>query len=752
MTTFPSRSIPGCCGVLVLLALTIGCQSKQAKESDSDSVASSTASGSAAIAERKTAAAELDEITASQLATRSSSPDGVRRFVELDASTTGIDFVNAWQLDETTSDAFATSYIANGVAIGDYDGDGRPDVYVARQQDGGRLYRNLGDLKFEDVTTTVGIDPANMWSVGGTFVDVNSDGKLDLYVYGYGCPNRLYINEGDKFTERAGEFGLDYNGASVSAAFADYDLDGDLDMYLVTNKLDGHRAKPLPNESKIQADQNGRATLNPKFREAFFLMNHPDRGVIAEPGGEFDHLYRNDGDKFVDVSKESKIGEIPFMGLSANWWDYNNDGLPDLYVANDFKGSDHLYRNNGVNHLGQVTFTDMLEISLPHTPWFSMGSDYSDVNNDGLLDYMATDMAGTNHYRDKLSMGAMSGPDSTAWFLNWPEPPQYVRNCLYLNTGTDRFMEIAFLAGLARTDWTWTVKFDDLDNDGWEDVFFTNGMSRDWYNGDLKDQIREQKITKDQAIEFWAAQDVFRLENRAYRNLGDLKFEDVSTGWGLDHFGVSTGAASGDLDGDGDLDLVVNGFDEPLRVYRNDLARGNSIQLKLVGADSNNDGVGAHVSLKIDDQQPPQTRLLGAGRGFMSSSEMMVHFGVGDAEKVQQVTVRWPSGIEQTFENLDANKRYTIVERGDIQPPQFNSNRNRSTLFSSLRSLDAGQHVEKTYDDFAREPLLPNRHSQLGPGIAWTDVNGDGHEDCYIGQAAGGVGKLMLGDRRRCRR
>ncbi|MGI9515562.1 MAG: FG-GAP-like repeat-containing protein, partial [Pirellulaceae bacterium] len=609
----------------------------------------------------------------------------------------------------------------------------------------GRLYRNLGDMKFEDVTSQVGIDPANMWSVGAAFVDLNSDGQLDLYVYGYGCPNRLYINQGGKFTERAAEYGLDYDGASVCAAFADYDLDGDLDLYLVTNKLDGYRANPLPNEEKIIADAGGRPRLNPKFREAYFLMNHPDRGVIAEPGGEFDHLYRNDNGKFTDVSHETKIGAIPHMGLSANWWDYNNDGLPDLYVANDFKGSDHLYRNNGVNSEGRVTFTDMLKVSLPHTPWFSMGSDYSDVNNDGLMDYIATDMAGTNHYRDKLSMGAMSGPESTAWFLNWPDPPQYVRNCLYLNTGTDRFMEIAFLAGLARTDWTWTVKFDDLDNDGWEDVYFTNGMSRDWYNGDLKDQIRAERITKDQAIDFWARQDVFRLENRAYRNLGDLKFDDVSTAWGLDHFGVSTGAASGDLDGDGDLDLVVNGFDEPVRVYRNDLAQGNALQLELVGADSNNAGIGARISLQTSDGRTMQTRMLGANRGFMSSSEPIVHFGVGEVESIQQVTVHWPSGIEQTFENLETNRRYTIVEKGEADPATSMASRS-STLFSPLRSLTGMQHVEKTYDDFAREPLLPNRHSQLGPGIAWADVNGDGNEDCYIGQAAGGAGKLMLGD------
>jgi hypothetical protein len=188
------------------------------------------------------------------------------------------------------------------------------------------------------------------------------------------------------------------------------------------------------------------------------------------PAGQFDHLYRNDNGHYVDVSMESGIGEFPYYGLSAIWWDYNDDGWPDLYVANDYMGPDHLFRNNGLDDNGVITFTDVVDETLPHTPWFSMGSDYADINNDGRIDFLASDMAGSNHYRDKLSMGSMSGPNSDAWFLNFPNPPQYMRNALYLNTGTDRFMEVAYLTGLAKTDWTWTVKFGDLDNDGFEDV------------------------------------------------------------------------------------------------------------------------------------------------------------------------------------------------------------------------------------------------------------------------------------------
>ena len=732
--SFRYLSVALLCGLMLTF---VGCIAKKGDDNDTDTEGSS--SGDVTSADREAAIADLPIITNTPF----ERGDATGKFAELDPEMTGLEYFNEWEINEKNGDAFATSFIANGVAIGDYDGDDKPDVFVAGQKNGGRLFRNLGKMKFEDVTEKVGINPDDMWSVGAAFVDLNNDGHLDLYVYGYGCPNRLYLGDGAKFTECAKQYGLDYNGASVCASFADYDLDGDLDIYLVTNRLDGKRAKKLPDEPIQFQNGRGNITLNPKFRESFFLMPHPERGIINEPGGEFDHLYRNDGDKFVDVSQETRIGQIAHMGLSANWWDYNDDGLPDLYVANDFKGADLLYRNNGKNHLGEYTFTNVLVQSMPHTPWFSMGSDISDVNNDGRIDYLASDMAGTNHYRDKLSMGGMSGPDSNAWFLNWPTPPQYVRNSLYLNSGTDRFMEVAFLANLAKTDWTWTVKFDDFDNDGWEDVYFTNGMSRDWYNGDYKDQIREQEIGRSEAVKFWQDTPVYALENRAYRNNGELAFEDIGAQWGLDHLGVSTGAATGDLDGDGDLDIVVNGFNEPVRIYENNVSSGNAIRIKLIGGKSNFEGIGARIDVKVNDQQPKQMRMLTANRGFMSSSQIVAHFGVGDAETIEAVTVRWPSGKTQTFTDLKCNQQYVIAEK-DQPSSQLTSSKKKKPLFSRTDALTRYRHVEVKYDDFKREPLLPNKHSQLGPGMAWADVNGDGRDDVYLGQGAGTPGMLLI--------
>ena len=518
-------------------------------------------------------------------------------------------------------------------------------------------------------------------------------------------------------------------------------------MYLVTNRLDPSRMEPVKG-SPTTSGPNG-LEIKPEYRERFYLLAHPDGEVKPEVGGEFDHLYRNDGDRFVDVSRESNIGEFAYLGLSANWWDFDNDGRLDLYVANDFKGPEMLYRNMGVNAAGQVTFSNMLSILVPHTPWFSMGSDFADINHDGLVDYFSSDMAGTTHYRDKLSMGAMSGPDSDAWFLNWPSPPQYMRNCVYLNTGLQRFMEVAALTGMASTDWTWTVKFDDFDNDGNDDVFITNGMSRDTNNGDLRDQVRNSQMSVEEQRDFWWNQPRFELENMAFRNLGDLKFEKVGPQWGLDHLGVSTGAATADFDGDGDLDIVVSGFDEPVRVYRNELNTGNNaIKFRFRGALSNRSGLGVRVDLVTDPEMPVQTKWLAASRGFASSSDLVMHFGTGQAENVQNVVVHWPSGLVQSFDNLQTNRLYTIVEKGEILSP-VSSDPTLATattppMFEASSEFRNVKHIERAFDDFAREPLLPNRHSRLGPGIAWGDVDGDGDEDFWFGQAAGMAGQLFL--------
>ena len=407
----------------------------------------------------------LPNIKAVPFAARGEQPRE-RLFEQLDAKQIGIDFVHKWNdlLGENRNTA-----TGSGVAMGDYDGDGRVDVFLPRTTDGGRLFRNLGGFRFEDATDQAGIGPGTgRWTLGATFVDIDNDSDLDLYVCGYGCPNHLYINRGDgTFEERAEEFGLAFRGSSIMMAFADYDLDGDLDGYLVTN----HMPPPKEIEYRLEFDQRGVPRVPSEYQEyhGLLLMPEGDYGVIEV--GQRDHFYRNNGDgTFTEVTHEAGFSGND-KGLAATWWDYNADGHPDIYVANDFYAPDRLYRNNG-----DGTFTDVAAEVLPHTPWFSMGCDVGDINNDGLFDFLGTDMSERSVYRSKVAMNDMY---KDGWFLERPIPRQYMRNVVFLNTGVGRVLEIAHLVGLESTGWTWSPRLVDLDQDGRLDVHITNGMTTD---------------------------------------------------------------------------------------------------------------------------------------------------------------------------------------------------------------------------------------------------------------------------------
>ncbi len=580
--------------------------------------------------------------------------------------------------------------IGTGVAIGDYDGDGRPDIFVVSKTESCRLFRNLGQWKFEDVTAKAGVgdlgDAAAIWKQGATFADVNNDGRLDLYVCRFGAPNLLYLNHGDgTFKEEAAARGLAVNDASVVGAFCDYDRDGWLDVYVVTNLLDG----------------------------------------VAHPNGQRDYLFHNNGDgTFTNVTAKAGLtGEA--QGHSVTWWDYDEDGWPDLYVANDFSAPDQLWHNNG-----DGTFTEVIDAVAPHTPFSAMGSDFGDVNNDGRIDLLAADMAATTHLKDQRGMANMR--DQATELPDDGRPvPQLLRNALYLATGTPHFQEAACLAGLAATDWTWAVRFEDLDNDGRLDLFVTNGMHREAHNVDLLGRVMLAENAA-QKTQIEKSTPVLNETHLAFRNLGDLKFEEVGAKWGLNDKGVAFGAAFGDLDGDGDLDLVYTNYQKEATVLRNDSITGHRVIFSLRGTASNRFGVGAVV--RIETAAGPQVRSLGIARGLLSSSEPILHFGLGEENIIPRVEITWPSGRRQVLHDLPADRRYTITEPAvDNAPPVLAPSAQFTETGAAANPNLAWAVREGKVDELSQQSLLPFRQNRHGPALAIGDVDGDGRDDLLVG-------------------
>jgi hypothetical protein len=653
-----------------------------------------------------------------------------RLFARLDASRTGVDFAVPIDNSHPLKRLYVSGFVCGGVAIADVDDDGLSDVYLVSGPGQNRLYRNLGDFRFEDITDRAGVNGGDAWGVGAATIDIDNDGDLDIYVCNYDSPNLLFINNGDAtFRDEASRFGLDISDSSLMPAFCDYDCDGDLDCYLLTNQY--LRDGGLPENLQLIA-KGGQLHIPTEYHKYYSMQttgrNRGELQFIGRP----DRLLQNDGNEtFSDVAKQAGISAEPGHGLSATWWDYNGDGFCDLYVANDYQDQDHFYRNNG-----DGTFTDVVEHAVPHTTWFSMGADAGDINNDGLFDFLIADMSSTTHFGEKTTMGAMG---KHRWFLENARPPQYMRNALYLNTNTERFMEVAYLANLASSDWTWTVKLADLDNDGRLDVFFTNGMTRNLNDSDLPfvlgDQVGRNRW------ELYENLPAMKEQNVVFRNTGDLQFRDVSQAWGLDHVGMSFATAKGDLDGDGDLDLVVANLDEPVSIYRNQSTDGHRVVIRLRGRMSNRWGIGTVV--RAQTATGSQIRQLIPTRGYLACDEPSLHFGLGADAVVKNLTVQWPSGHRQAFANLPAGHVYTITEP-DGEPTARPAAAPQPTLFARSPVLAGARHRETKFDDYQRQPLLPSKLSQLGPGLACGDVDGDGDDDIYVCGAAGQSGMMYL--------
>ncbi|QEG23760.1 VCBS repeat-containing protein [Mariniblastus fucicola] len=714
--------------LLFLCIQFVGCDTAETKTKTADSIAESLMVNRNEPADYRSVSngftAISNDLAIRRLTVPSEGTNSGIKFTKITHS--GINFSNF--LDR--SKAFQYIETGSGVTIGDYDGDGLQDVYLCGTDIPNRLYRNLGGFKFEDVTFEAGVDGSiqrqDPWSSGASFADIDNDGDLDLYVCNMAAPNLLYINQGDgSFKEQTRIRKADYTGASKIANFGDYDRDGDLDFYLVTYQDAPSTVR------KMVARKNGKPYIAPEFLEHVALV---DGHQIK--AGELDRLYQNQGDgTFVEVSEAAGLKDYA-MGLGALWFDYDDDGWPDIYVSNDFRKSDRLYRNQG-----DGTFVDVLPETVRHTPWFSMGLDMGDINNDGLVDLITADMSGTSHYKQKMDMGAMS---DSAWFLKRGSPRQYMKNAVHINSGVGPFFEVAEMMGMSSTDWTWAIRLVDMDNDGKLDVFASNGHARDIMNSDLGDQF--DALKEEGSTEKWDALYLSipaREEpNLAFRNEGDLSFKPVSESSGLNHVGVSHGSAFGDLDGDGDLDLIVSNFYEPALVYRNDSDSGSRTLIDFRCGRNNFFGYGTKVEFWQGGLK--QTKVLSPVRGYISADAPVLHFASESSAPIEKVKVTWPDSTVQEFKDLDPDCHYRIFEsETSIAAPAEPYSKPLFVEVSGELQIDF-RHRENDFDDFAREPLLPFQPSRLGSAVAWADVNDDGFADLFCTGAAGQSGQLYM--------
>jgi hypothetical protein len=656
-----------------------------------------------------------------------------KRFQKIDPVKSGVSFSNVIKEDFTYNILnFEYLYNGGGVAIGDINNDNLPDLYFTGTFVPNKLYLNKGNMVFEDITQSAGVAAAEGFKTGVTMADVNSDGYLDIYVCRTSKEddgkknNLLFINnKNNTFTESAAQFGLSDNANSNHGNFFDYDLDGDLDLYLLNHRLG------FKDATKLRLKQNEMGQIH-RLTNPLTIF-------------ESDRLYRNDNGKYIDVSKKAGIDNSAF-GLSATVGDINKDGYPDIYVANDYVEPDYVYINNG-----DGTFKDEYSTSIRHSSQNTMGSDMADINNDGLLDVITLDMIAEDPARYKQLMNIMQ-LERYETLLKYGYGHQVSRNVLQINNGNGTFSEIGQLAGISNTDWSWSATFADFDNDGLKDLYIDNGYKRDVTDLDYmtftRDSIEKtggvnQKRYPDLEV-FLEVIPSTKLRNYLFKNENGLRFDDVSDDWGLTDVSFSNGSAYADLDADGDLDLVVNNISDPAFIYENltnNLQGGNYIQLALNGSANNKLGIGVKVTLRMADGSL-QYQELTNNHGFFSASEPMIHFGLGTNTSVPKVEVIWPDGKTQVLTEVKANQRLT-VNYSKATKQKINEPKKPAPIFVANNSVPY-RHIENEFSDFTRERLLPHKLSQEGPAISTGDVNGDGLPDCYIGGASNGPGALYL--------
>lgn len=654
-----------------------------------------------------------------------------KKFTKLSPKETQIDFSN--QLFETHTKNYFTypyMYLGGGVAVGDFNNDGLEDLFFTGNMVPNKLYLNEGNFKFKDISESAGIQGDDRWYSGVSLVDLNRDGFLDIYIAvgGENEPNNnvLYINNQDNtFTEQAASYGIDDEGYSMHSTFFDYDNDGDLDLYV---------ANYPPTSFTAPVDY---------YR--YMIDHHEPR--------DSDHLYRNDGDQFVDVTQESGISNFGLsLGVVAS--DFNNDGFTDVYISNDFNAPDYMYLNNG-----DGTFKNEILNSLQQTSFFGMGVDAADFNNDGWVDLFQLDMNAADNFRSKANMSSMN-PEVFYQSVTLGLHHQYMQNSLQLNQGnlfeeTPAFSNIARWSGVSSTDWSWGGLFADFDNDGWKDLYVTNGIRRDVNNKDFYNQHREffNKMENDpnyknkeeevKLLDYLEKMPSEKLANYLFQNRQDQGFENRNTEWGLEEKTFSNGVVYSDLDNDGDLDIVVNNLEDFASIYRNNTNNSNFIGFELEG-EKKQIPIGTRIYIKANGQF--QMQELNLSRGYLSSVSPRIHFGLGSTEKVEEVLIKWPNGFEQKLKNIQVNDYHKITYDANSvsKSNQKQSTPSQKKQFETVTLENPFIHKENPYDDFKDEVLLPHKNSTLGPALAVGDLNNDGAEDYIVGGAVAQPASLYI--------